>query len=199
MAAGNRLTDACLTLISNGADVNAEAGGGEIPLIWAANSGLTGVCLALFDKGADVNAINADGNTPLSVAARNGHRETCITLLKRILLEQLLSADSEGGNMAIRKMRMRCAILTLRRTTIHKNLIALVIKSKPLIYDYTTCMYDTYCCRPRLNEYYHSITKDQLSDLLGQSNIDALKAAMQQACNACDVTQTVLKNLLKSK
>ena len=53
------------------------------------------------------------------------------------------------------------------------------------MHDYTACRYDTYCCRFRLNEYHHAITRDQLSYLLGQDNIDALKAAMQHAYDAC--------------
>ena len=106
------------------------------------------------------------------------------------------STDPEGGDLSTRKMRMRCAIMTLKRTNINKDLITLIIKSKPLMHDYTACRYDTYCCRPRLNEYHHAITRDQLYYLLGQSNIDALKAAMQDAYNACDGNNPVLKNLL---
>jgi hypothetical protein len=64
------------------------------------------------------------------------------------------------------------------------------------MHDYIACRYDTYCCQFRLNEYHHAITRDQLCNLLGQGNIDALKAAMLQACNACGDTHTALENLL---
>jgi hypothetical protein len=174
-AANNGLADVCLALINTDADVNAIDNDGWTPLIWAANNGLADLCLALINTGANVNATNQYGNTPLMWAAGNGHRDVCILLLRHMLLKQLL---------------------TLKKTTMSKELIPLIVKSKPLMHDYIACRYDTYCCRPRLNEYYHSITIDQLYNLLGQGTIDTLKAAMQHACDTCDDDHTALKNLL---
>ena len=155
------------------------------------------VCLALLDKGAHGNAKDYYGLTSLILAARNGYTEVCILLLRHLLLKQLLDTDSEGGIFIPRKARMQCTILTLRKHAIHKNLIPLIIKSKPLIYDYTVCAYDTYCCRPRLDKHHHTITKYHLCSLLGQSTIDSLKAALQQAYNRC-TDHPILKNLFDS-
>ena len=163
--------------------------------MWAADIGLADVCLALIDNGADVNIEDIYDNTPLMAAARKGHRDVCIVLLRHILLKQLLTY-AEGEDLSTRKMRMRCAIMTLKRTNINKHLITLILKGKPLLHDYIACKYDTYCCRPRLKEYYHAITREQFYYLLGQNNIDALKANMQNACDAYDGDNLVLKNLL---
>lgn len=194
LAARNGHRDVCLTLISKGANVNAANDFGNTPLFLAASGGLADVCLTLINNGANINAKTHFCYTPLIVAAAKGHADVCIVLLRHILLKQLLATHLEGGNLATRKMRMRYAIMMLKRTKISKDLITLIIKSKPLRRDYTACRYDTYCCRFRLNEYHHAITRDQLYDLLGQGNIDALKAAIQQAYDSCG--QTVLKNLL---
>ena len=40
-----------------------------------------------------------------------------------MLLKQLLDADPEGGDLYMRKMRMRFAIMTLKRGNINKELI----------------------------------------------------------------------------
>ena len=188
--------DGVITLIDKGADVNAKDQYSGTPLIWAACNGLADVCITLIDKGADVNAIDNRGRSPLSLAATKSLRDLCILLLRHLLLKQLLGADPDGGDLSTRKLRMLCVILALKKTTINKDLIPLILKSKPLIHDYIACRYDTYCCRPVLHEYPHSITRDQLCNLLGQDNIDALKAAMQQACNACGGNNPALKNLL---
>ena len=82
--------------------------------MWAANNGLADVCLALINKGADVNAKDEYGYTPLMWAANNGHRDVCILLLRHMLLQQLLAADPEGGDLSTRKMRMRCAIYDVK-------------------------------------------------------------------------------------
>lgn len=195
-AAAKGRADLCLTIISQGSDVNAKNEYSSTPLMWAAGTGLVGVCLALINNGANVNAIDEKGWTPVIWAACNQKRDICILLLRHMLLQQLLTVDSEEGNLATRKMRMLCAIMALKRINFNKNLIALIIKSKPLMYDYTACRYNTYCCRFLLHEYHHAITKEQLSDLLGQDNIDELKANMQYAYDACTSYHTVLKNLL---
>jgi hypothetical protein len=196
-AAYNGLADVCITLIHKSANVNAKSQSGWTPLVYAAYNGLADVCITLIDEDADVNAIDQSGRTSLTWATSNGHRDVCISLLRHLLLKQLLAADPEGGNLATRKLRMLCAILTLKKTTISNDLIPLIIKSEPLMHDYTACRYDTYCCCPRLNEYHHAITRDQLYNLLEQGNIDTLKAAMQDACNACGGNNSlVLKNLL---
>jgi ankyrin repeat protein len=195
-AAGNGLRDVCITLIHKSADVNAKDNNDYTPLTFAARNGLADICITLMDEGADVNPRNEWGNTPLAGAVEKGLEDICILLLRHLLLKQLLTADPEGGNLSARKTRMRCAILTLKKTTISKDLIPLIVRSEPLMHDYTACRYDTYCCRPRFDEYHHAITRDQLCNLLGQGNIDALKAAMQQACDVCDGNNPALKNLL---
>ncbi len=162
----------------------------------AANKGLTDVCITLLNCGADVNMY--DGRCirmiPLNRAAKRGHKDLSIILLRHMLLKQLLDTDPEGGDLSTRKMRMRCAIMTLKRTNLQRDLITLILKSKPLLYDYTACRYHIYCC-PGLTEYSHLITRDWLCDLLGQKNIDALKAALQGACFVCR-EHPALKNLL---
>jgi ankyrin repeat protein len=189
-------SDIIMALIAQGADVNANDQYGNTPLIQAAGNGLVKVCLALINEGGDINANNKYGYSPLCWATGNGHRDLCILLLRHMLLQQLLAADPDEGDIATRKLRMRCAILTLKKITFSSDLITLILKSKPLMHDYIACRYDTYCCRFPINEYQHAITKDQLCDLIGQENINALKAAMQLACNTGDDTHTALKNLL---
>lgn len=188
-------SDEVIALIDKGANVNAIDQYGYTPLIWAARNNLADPSITLITKGADLNAKSRSGWTPLIWATINGHRDVCMLLLRHLLLKQLLAADPEKGDLSTRKMRMRCAILTLRRTNISKYLITFILQSKPLMRDYTACRYDTYCCRPRLNAYNHLITRDQLFYLLGQGNIDVLKTTLQQACHACS-HHPDLKNLL---
>jgi hypothetical protein len=195
-AAYNGFADVCLALINKNAAVNTKDQSGWTPLHYAAYKGLADACITLIDKGVYVNAEDPYGYTPFTLAASNEHRDVSILILRHMLLKQLPTADPEGGNLATRKLRMLCAILTLKKTTINKDLIPLIVKSKPLMHDYIACRYDTYCCHPRLNEYPHAITRDQLCNLLGQGNIYALKAAMQQACDVCDGNNPALKNLL---
>lgn len=192
----NGLAKVCLALIYEGAIVNTKDQFGDTPLMWVARHGLANVCLALLDEYADVNARDQFGNIPLILAARIGNREVCMLLLRHMLLRKLVDADpTEGGNLSTRKMRMRCVIMVLKRTNINKHLITLILNKKPLLHDYTACRYDTYCCRFRLNEYYHSITRDQLYCLLGEGS-DVLKATLQDAYDACNSDNPVLKNLL---
>ena len=194
LAASSGLAAVCLTLIASGADVNVkDKKYCWTPLVWAANHGLREVCLALLDRGADVDATNHYDNTAFSWAANRGHRDVCILLLRHMLLQQLLTSDPDGGDLSTRKMRMKCAILTLRRNGMNKDLTTLIIESKPLMLDYTACRYDTYHCRFRLNEHPDFITKGQLYEVMGQSTIYALKAAMQHAYSG---NHTTLKNLL---
>ncbi len=192
-----------ITLIDNGADVHATTLNGITPLMGAAINCHAAVCLALFSRGADVNTkdTSVNSNTPLMLAAGNswrvGSQEVCILLLRNMLLKQLLTADPEGGDLHTRKMRMRCAIWALKMTNINKELIPLILKSKPLMPDYTICRYDTYCCSFNLNEYDHSITRNQLCELLGQGNIHLLKAALEDAYDACGGGEhCIVKNLL---
>lgn len=189
--------DKILALIKKGADVNARDSSGARPLIEATEEGLTDVCITLINCGADVNA--HDGRrfrmTPLSRASARGHKDLSIILLRLMLIKQLLDADPEGGDLTTRKMRMRCAIMTLKRTNLPRDLITLILKSKPLSRDYTACRYHTYCCCPGLTEYFHSITRDWLCVLLGQKNIDVLKATFDGACHVCR-KHPALKNLL---
>lgn len=195
-AAEQGLEDVCITLINKRADINAKDNFGNTPLIGAASNGHANVCLTLISKGADVHDSDNYGRAALNLAAINGHTVVCILLLRHILLQQLLTADPGEEDLFTRKMRMRWAILTIRRTTIHKNLIPLIVKSKPLMYDYTACRYDTYCCRPHLSEHHHALDRDQLCYLLGIDNINELKATMKDAYDDCYDTRPVLKNLL---
>lgn len=188
-------SDEIIALIDKNADINAKDEYGRTALIWAACNGLEEVCITLMDKGADVNASDRVGWTSLILAAGKGPTVLCILLLRHMLLKQLLATDPEGESLSARRTRMRCAILILTRNSLNKNLITLIVTSKPLLLDYAACGYDTYCCRSRLNKYPLAITRDELYNLLRQSNIDTLKAAMQGAYYTC-FNDPVLKNLL---
>ncbi len=82
-AAENGLTETCLALIKNKADVNAQNEFGEVPLFWAASNGHTETCLALIENKADVNARDQEGSTPLIRATGMGHTETYLALIAK--------------------------------------------------------------------------------------------------------------------
>jgi len=54
--------------IADGANVNAQNGGGPAPLHLAAHKGQKEITELLIDKGADVNARNNVGASPLALA-----------------------------------------------------------------------------------------------------------------------------------
>jgi ankyrin repeat protein len=69
-----------LTLIRNGADVNAVNAEGKTALRFAASMKTPDILLALLEKGALVNFQGPDGTTALMIAARNSLRNTEILL-----------------------------------------------------------------------------------------------------------------------
>ncbi len=65
-------TDAVVTLLNSGNDVNARDSDGRTPLMEAAFGGHLDVVEALLERGADVNAKDKDGWTALMEATSKG-------------------------------------------------------------------------------------------------------------------------------
>ena len=65
-------TAAVKTLLTKGADVNAQNQAGGTALMYAATVGHNTTVQALLEAGADVNAKDNEGGTALMRAARNG-------------------------------------------------------------------------------------------------------------------------------
>ena len=78
--------DIALTLIEAGADLNAQNGDGNTPLIRAACEGRTEVASVLIKVGADLDIQNNDGYSALILAQRRGHIE---------IVEMLLDAGAD--------------------------------------------------------------------------------------------------------
>jgi ankyrin repeat protein len=81
---GNR--EACLYLLSLGAEVDAADRSGDTPLHAAAGRGDAELCRALLRAGGAPDAVgvaDGEGNTPLHAAAAGGHLEICEYLLLR--------------------------------------------------------------------------------------------------------------------
>lgn len=62
-------------LIRHGADVNAQAGDGNAPLLIAADEGNLELVKLLVEKGADPNYTNPEGKTALQIAEEEGHEK----------------------------------------------------------------------------------------------------------------------------
>jgi ankyrin repeat protein len=69
-------------LIQHGADVNAKAAGGVVPLHEAARMGHVELARLLLDHGADVNAKDGQGNTPLGWAGSDSASAKMTRLLR---------------------------------------------------------------------------------------------------------------------
>ena len=82
-------------LIGEGADLNALAEDGDLPLAEAAEAGRADIVAAMLEAGADVNATDRWDVTALHLAAREGHTDVA-----RLLLEagaDLSANDSTHG------------------------------------------------------------------------------------------------------
>ena len=74
--------DAVRSLLDKGADPNAKARKGHLPLLTAAGQGYFEIVKILLDSGADVNTKNNAGQTALMNAELNGHTKI-VELLKK--------------------------------------------------------------------------------------------------------------------
>ena len=80
-AARDGNTQSAITLLNEGANVNARNQTQWTPLMMAAEKGHTETVKALLDKKADVNAKDRIGTTALMMAIRGGYPTTVIALL----------------------------------------------------------------------------------------------------------------------
>jgi uncharacterized protein len=91
------------TLLSFGADVNAQADCGCTPLTLAACNGDVEVAEALLARGADVSKTMAPGKTALTVATQRRYWHF-VELLKRTMAESLdvevasMPSETEGAH-----------------------------------------------------------------------------------------------------
>ena len=95
------LSNACEiaeVLLKNGADVNAEGDGGDMPLHYAALSNAYEVAEVLLKNGADVNAKGNVGRTPLHVAALSNAYEVAEVLLENGAKVKALDSRGFLGN-----------------------------------------------------------------------------------------------------
>jgi hypothetical protein len=83
-----------VTLIDEGADVNAERSGRWTPLHMACWNGHAAVVALLLNKGATVHAKTNDGLMPLHCACRKGHKDVAA-----MLLEKGANVNAMGKNM----------------------------------------------------------------------------------------------------
>lgn len=60
-----------MTLLAEGADVNAADASGFTPLHFACQANATNTARALLDSGASLESVNRFGNTPLHLAVAN--------------------------------------------------------------------------------------------------------------------------------
>ncbi len=83
-AARSGQTDLIATLVKEGADPNAPAGGnGWTPLMHAIHKNQKGSVIALLNAGASVDARGTEGMTPLMMAAGYGYTHIVDVLLDR--------------------------------------------------------------------------------------------------------------------
>lgn len=75
-------TDAVITLLGRGADIEAKSDNGWTPLMIATIKGHADILIALLKAGADVEAINNTGWTPLLCAAMKGYVGIVMALLE---------------------------------------------------------------------------------------------------------------------
>jgi len=80
-AAAAQQTEIARVLIANGANVNARAASGHVPLHEASANGNVELVKLLLENGADVNAKTDDGKTPLDFAVEY-KRDEVVELLK---------------------------------------------------------------------------------------------------------------------
>lgn len=86
--------DEAITLIRNGADVNAIDERGEIPLCYTARRSMhIDVVKLLIEKGADVNGTDGNGWTPLSCAIKDGAVE-----MSKLLIQKGANVNANAGS-----------------------------------------------------------------------------------------------------
>ncbi len=94
--AGN--TQEVVSLLAQGADVNAVDNYGWTALIWSADKGHTAITEALIKAGADINHKDTRGATPLIRASARGNIED----LKLLLAAKAdISARTTAGSTAL--------------------------------------------------------------------------------------------------
>ncbi|MEN9903851.1 MAG: hypothetical protein RLZZ555_416 [Pseudomonadota bacterium] len=71
-------------LLAPGADFNAPAAGGLVPLHWACEHGKDGLVRYMIEHGADVQARTGSGLGMLELAARSGSFQTVMMLIDRL-------------------------------------------------------------------------------------------------------------------
>lgn len=76
-------TEAALTCINEGADLNAKTSSGDTALHISCDNGLTVVALALIEKGADVDAWSRFQDTALHICSEHNLTEVAIALLQK--------------------------------------------------------------------------------------------------------------------
>jgi ankyrin repeat protein len=91
--------EAALSLVGEGADVNAAQGDGTTPLHWAAYQLDTDLVKKLIAKGASANTANRYGATPLGEAAKAANAEIVALLLKAGAEVDAANADGETALM----------------------------------------------------------------------------------------------------
>jgi ankyrin repeat protein len=115
-------------LLKSGADVNARAGDGSTPLLWAAHASNVEIARALVAAKADVEAANDFGVTPLLEASRNGDAPMVDLLLRAGADPRkahpegetpLLGAARAGSVAAVRLLLARGADVNAAETSQH--------------------------------------------------------------------------------
>ncbi|HTA70890.1 MAG TPA: ankyrin repeat domain-containing protein [Bryobacteraceae bacterium] len=97
-AARSGRTDLIATLVKQGADPDAPAGGnGWTPLMHAIHKNQKHSVIALLDAGAGVDARGTDGMTPLMMAAGYGYTDIVNVLLDRGADARIRLSDGENA------------------------------------------------------------------------------------------------------
>ncbi len=99
-ARANRLSE-LLSLLQQGADVNAQDPKSYTALHWAANNGHTKVVAQLLAFDADVHATTRDGETALQLAIDSGHESTASLLRGLTLMPATQEQETVPLKMAL--------------------------------------------------------------------------------------------------
>ena len=194
-AAEQQASAQALTLIGQGADVNAASQDGTTPLMWAAHNGDYTLVQALLKAHAKVSVSNAYGANAMLQAAQFGDVRIIAALLKAGADVESPNADGEtalmrvarAGNVAAGKLLLKHGAQVNARENFRGQtpLIWAAAESQPLMVQWLIAAHADVNARSVVNTNLRQVTGEPRAQARPPGGMTPLLYAARQGCLAC--------------